>query len=279
MKSDEKKSQYLLNSEQESLRLKAQNQNHNYDPVKELPKDCLQLKGNEKILDAGCGNAVLSKLILGYYPGMPLIIDAVDNSPHQIKNLKRELPEIRGKFPSCKMKCHNFDLQKIAKPSDYYDLILSRNVYQHIPHIINSVSEELYRVLRPGGLFILTDVDGVFYGLECEDKFVNQCISKIKENLPFFEGYICKKIPRTLINAGFKVEHPRHILASFFNEEDRKHEHAMWKMRLQQIRPHLEKILGESKFEKFQDAYLREVLSPLNFVYCNKFIFFARKSA
>ena len=92
-----KKSQYILNSEQESSRLKIQNQNHNYDPAKELPKDCLQLKGNEKILDAGCGNAVLSKLILGYYPDMPLIIDAVDNSPHQTKNLKRELPEIRAK--------------------------------------------------------------------------------------------------------------------------------------------------------------------------------------
>ena len=272
-----KKSQYILDSGQESARLKIQNKNHNYDPAKELPKDCLQLKGHEKILDAGCGNAVLSKLILGYYPDMPLTIDAVDNSPHQIKNLKRELPEIHDKFRSCQMKCHNFDLQKIDKSNGYYDLIVCRNVYQHIPEIINPVSEELYRVLRPGGQFILIDVDGVFYGLECEDKFVKQCMSKIKKHLPDFEGYICKKIRRTLINSGFKVEHPRHVLASFFNEEDRKYEHLMWKTRFKQIRPYLEKILGKSKFEKFQQSYLREILSPLNFVYCNKFTFFARK--
>ncbi len=137
MKSREKKSQYILNNRQESSRLKAQNQNHNYDPVKELPKDCLQLKGKEKILDAGCGNAVLSKLILEYYPDMALTIDAVDNSPHQIKNLERELSKIRDQFRSCQIKCHNFDLQEIDKPNDYYDLIVCRYVYQHIPQIIN----------------------------------------------------------------------------------------------------------------------------------------------
>ncbi len=277
--SHKENSQYLLNSKKESSRLKIQNQNHNYDPAKELPKDCFQLKGNEKILDAGCGNAVLSKLILGYYPDMTLMIDAVDNSPHQIKTLESELSEIRDQFRSCRIKCYNFDLQKIDKPNDYYDLIVCRYVYQHIPQVINPVSEEICRVLRPGGKFILIEADGIFYGLECEDKFVKQCISKIKKNLSNFEGYVCKKIRRTLINSGFSVGHPRHILASFFNEEDRKHEHKMWEMRFKQIRPRLEEILGESKFEKFQQAYLREILSPLNFVYCNKFTFFAKKLA
>ena len=275
----ERKSRYMLENKRESARLEIQNQNHNYDPAKELPKDCLQLEGDEKILDAGCGNAILSKLVLGYYPDMPLIIDAVDNSPHQIKNLERELPEIRAKFRSCKIKCHNFDLQEIGKPNDYYDLILCRNVYQHIPLIVNPVSEEFCRVLRPGGRLILIDVDGVFYGLDCDDKFVNQCMSKIKKNLSGFEGYICKKIRRILMNSGFYVEHPRHVLASFFDEEDRRHEYKMWEMRLKQIGPYLIKILGEPEFEKFQQAYLREIISPLNFVYCNKFTFFARKPA
>ena len=279
MKPNEKETAYILEDQQESARLEVQNQNHNYDPTKELPKDCLQLKGGEKILDAGCGNAVLSKLILGYYPDMPLIIDAVDNSPHQIKNLKRELPEIRGKFRSCKIKCHNFDLQKIDRPDGYYDLIVSRYVYQHIPQIINPVSKELYRVLRPGGRFILIDVDGVFYGLDCESKLVNECMSKIRENLPNFEGYICKKIPRTLTKSGFEVEGFRHVLASFFNEEDRENEYKMWKMRFGPIHSHLVNILGEAKAKKFQKDYLKEVSSHLNFVYCNKFTFFARRPA
>ncbi len=279
MNSTEKANSYVLDSIHESARLEAQNQNHNYDPSKEITKDCLQLKGGEKILDAGCGSAVLSKLILEYYPDTNLEIDAVDNAQHQIDNLERELPQILAQFPSCKIELHKFNLQKIEKPNDYYDLILCRYVYQHIPQIVGPVSKELYRLLRPGGRFILVDADGVFYGLDAEDQFLNQCLAKIRENLHNFEGYICKKIPRALINAGFKIEDIKHILANFYNEEDRNHEHQQWRKRIDQLRPVFEKILGKSDFKKFQKIYLKEVLSPLNFLYCNKFTFFSSKIA
>ena len=279
MKSNSKKTFYGLDSKHESARLEAQNQNRNYDPSREIPKDCLKLKGGEKILDAGCGSAVLSKLVLGYYPQTSLEIDAVDNSQHQINNLKRDLPQIRAQFPLSKIECYDFDLQEIDKPKGHYDLILCRYVYQHIPQIMASVSEELCRLLRPGGRLILIDADGVFYGLETEDKFLNHCMTKIKENYHNFDAYVCKKVPRVLINAGLKIEGINHVLANFYSEADRKHEHEQWRSRFGQLRPYFEKILGVSDSEKFQQAYLKEILSPLNFFYCNKFTFFARKAA
>ncbi len=279
MKSPKKENAYTLDSVKESARLEAQNQNRNYDPSREITKDCLKLKGGEKILDAGCGSAVLSKLVLRYYPETPLEIDAVDSSQHQISNLKRDLPQIRSQFSSSKIECHDFDLRKIDKPSGHYDLILCRYVYQHIPQIMASVSEELYRLLRPSGRLILVDVDGVFYGLDTEDKFLNHCMTKIKENFHNFDAYVCKKIPRILINSGLKIEGINHVLANFYSEEDRKHEHQQWRGRFSQLRPYFEKILGEFDSEKFQQVYLREMLSPLNFFYCNKFTFFASKAA
>ncbi len=279
MKSPQKENNYILDSVQESARLEAQNQNYNYDPSREITKDCLKLKGGEKILDAGCGNAVLTKLILSYYPQTPLVIDAVDNSQYQINNLKRELPQICAQFPLCEIECHNFDLREIDKPNDHYDLILCRYVYQHIPQILGPVSKELYRLLRPGGRFLLVDADGIFYGLDTENQLINQGLAQIKENLRSFEGYICKKIPRVLINAGFKIEDINHVLANFYSEEDRNHEHQQWRNRFNQLRPSFEKILGKSGFEKFHQAYLKEILSPLNFLYCNKFTFFASKAA
>ena len=279
MESSKKDSRYILDSVKESARLEAQNQNRNYEPSREITKDCLRLKGNEKILDAGCGSAVLSKLVLGYYPQTPLEINAVDNSQHQISNLKRDLPQIRAQFPLSKIECYNFDLREIDKPNGHYDLILCRYVYQHIPQVMTSVSEELYRLLRPGGRLILVDVDGVFYGLDTEDKFLNHCMTKIKENFHNFDAYVCKKIPRVLINSGLKIEGISHVLANFYGEEDRKHEHQQWRSRLSQLRPHFEKILGVSDSDKFQQVYLREMLSPLNFFYCNKFTFFASKAA
>ena len=209
---------------------------------------------------------------------MPLEIDAVDNSQYQINNLKRDLPQIRARFPSSKIECHNFDLREIDKPSGHYDLILCRYVYQHIPPIMALVSKEFYRLLRPGGCLILVDVDGVFYGLDTEDEFLNYCMNKIKENFHNFDAYVCKKIPRVLINAGLEIEGINHVLANFYSKEDRKHEHQQWQSRFGQLRPYFEKILGESDSEKFQQTYLEEMLSPLNFFYCNKFTFFARKA-
>ena len=279
MESTKKENVYALDSAHESARLEAQNQNHNYDPSREIPKDCLQLKGGEKILDAGCGSGVLSKLVLGYYPKTPLEIDAVDSSEHQINNLKHDLPDICAQFPLSEIECHNFDLREIDKPDGHYDLILCRYVYQHIPPIMALVSEELHRLLRPGGRLILVDVDGVFYGLDTEDKFLNYCMNKIKKNFHNFDAYVCKKIPRVLINSGLKIEGISHVLANFYSDEDRKHEHRQWRSRFSQLRPHFEKILGEANSEKFQQVYLKEMLSPLNFFYCNKFTFFARKAA
>ena len=237
----------------------------------------MNLKGGEKILDAGCGTAIMGQLILQYYPDLSLSVDAIDKSDVRINDLKRKLPDIRLKFPLSTINCKGSDLQCLDQKNNYYDLIICRFVYQHIPQIMKLVTEELYRVLRPGGAFILIETDGVFYNLDVEDDFVNQCLSKIKAHFPYYEGYICKKIPRILIRSGFKIEKFKHTPMFFFKEEDRKHEHQLWIMRFRQIRPYIEDILGKNDFEKFQSAYLREIMTPLNFLYYNKFVFFSKK--
>ena len=81
------------------------------------------------------------------------------------------------------------------------------------------------------------------------------------------------------MNVGFKIEKINQVWANFYGEEDRKHEHQQWRGRFNPLRSRFEKILGVSDTEKFIQGYLKELLSPLNFFYCDKIIFFASKGS
>ena len=227
-------------------------------------------------MDAGCGTAAVSRLILQYYPKTSLQIDAIDSSETMIKNLKKKLPDIKAKFPRANLKCKVCDLQTIDEPSDYYDLVICRFVYQHIPNIAKEVTKELFEVLRPGGRLIIIDANGVFYNLGLEDKFINQCLDKIKANFPYFDGYICNKIPKLLLKAGFKINSIKGMITNFSSKEDRKYEHQLWQMRFKQIRPQIEGLLDKGDFDKFQASYLKEIISPMCLLSYSKFVFFAQ---
>ena len=272
-----KKSKYILESEQESKRLDFQSENHNYDPAEELPKDSFNLKGGEKILDAGCGTGIIIKLILQYYPKIPLEIDALDNSANRIKDLKENLSMIQAICPSAKIRCEKSDIAKIARPNNYYDLIICRFVFEHIPQSIKQVTEEFYRVLQPAGKLIVIDTDGIFYGLYTKNTFVKYGLQVIKANFPHYDSIICKKTLGVLINSGFTVDKIRQMPVNFFLEEDRRHEYKLWEMKFDQMQAIFEGILGKKDFEKFRAEYLKEIASPENLIYYDKFIFFAEK--
>ncbi|MDL2246066.1 class I SAM-dependent methyltransferase [Methanobrevibacter sp. OttesenSCG-928-K11] len=60
------------------------------------------------------------------------------------------------------------DIQDIPYEDNYFDLIYCSNVLEHVPDD-NKAMNELYRVLKPGGLaLILVPINGISYEMDCD---------------------------------------------------------------------------------------------------------------
>jgi SAM-dependent methyltransferase len=198
-----------------------------------------------------------------------IIAYALDNSSERIKQA--------GSLKDNKGLGINFetgDLKKMPYRSNFFDLVICRFVYEHNPSYLNILTQEVYRVLKPGGRYILIDVDGLLYNLETDNKVVKLCLSLLKDKLNFFDGYVCKKIPKNLTRCGFTIDRVKKASPVFFDDKERAHEHAMWILRFDQAKAHFVSVLGEDLFDLFRESYLNEILNKENFLYSNKFSFF-----
>lgn len=101
-----------------------------------------ELNGCKTLLDLGCGNAVLSKLIS---EKSPIEVTAVDFSQIAVKQAKQ-----------IGLRAKRVDLQKrFPFRDESYDVIYSGQVVEHLLNPDFFISE-CYRVLKKGGKLILT---------------------------------------------------------------------------------------------------------------------------
>jgi len=105
-------------------------------------KDFLNIKENEKILDAGCGDGHL----LNYFvKGIKCKAYGVDISDVALKIAKKRYPDI---------KFYKQNLVKLKFPSQYFDKIVCYNVIEHIAEQ-DKVLKELKRVLKKNGILVI----------------------------------------------------------------------------------------------------------------------------
>lgn len=102
-------------------------------------------KSGDRVLDLGCGNGRLLKVL----KDKKVEYIGVDNSEKLIEAARREFPG------------ENFqvaDILHLSFPDNYFDKIYCIAVLHHIPsnEFRLQVLKEIKRVLRPGGLLILT---------------------------------------------------------------------------------------------------------------------------
>ncbi|MFN8494108.1 MAG: class I SAM-dependent methyltransferase [Caldilineaceae bacterium] len=108
-----------------------------------------RLTGREKVLDAGCGTGHTA---LTFAPHVAQVM-AVDFTEGMLAQ-GRKLAEER-QFRNIEFQLG--DVEKLQFAAGEFDVVVSRYSAHHWPHP-QSALREFWRVLRPGGQFILSDV-------------------------------------------------------------------------------------------------------------------------
>ncbi|UCF91249.1 MAG: class I SAM-dependent methyltransferase [Desulfobacterales bacterium] len=111
--------------------------------LEELNRDSIR-----DVLELGCGIGAVSAFLAETYG---LNVYATDLDPAQIEIARRMQPE------SARLRFRVADAARLTFADGSFDLVLSQNVFHHIPDWEAAV-QEVTRVLRPGAYFIWLDL-------------------------------------------------------------------------------------------------------------------------
>lgn len=122
--------------------------------------EILQLRGDEEVLDVGCGlgkmtNAIAKELTTGKVIGVDIWdkIDIPGNSPQRAYR-NAQLEGVEGK-----VEFRTADVRELPFPENSFDLVTASRVINNLkgePDRLKALNE-IYRVLRPGGRFLLLE--------------------------------------------------------------------------------------------------------------------------
>lgn len=106
-------------------------------------------QGHERILDAGCGTGHTA-LTFAPHVREVIAVDLTEAMLAQGRRLARERGVTNIDF-------RLGDVEKLTFTAGEFDAVVSRYSAHHWPHP-HTALQEIYRVLRPGGQFILSDI-------------------------------------------------------------------------------------------------------------------------
>jgi ubiquinone/menaquinone biosynthesis C-methylase UbiE len=106
------------------------------------------LKGDERLLDAGCGTGIMALRIAAWYPGCT--VHGIDLSPKMIAAARRD----------AEMQCLAVDFRvgsitDLPYPDAFFDIVITNIMYHHLDLAEKRQAvAEIARVLKPGGRYI-----------------------------------------------------------------------------------------------------------------------------
>jgi len=110
----------------------------------------LNLKGTERILDAGCGDGYYIKLLLELYPNLEVFGIDIDSTALDVAKINLE-KELKTK----KLKIFERSITKTEFPDNFFDAAFSSEVLEHVPNHLDALME-IKRVLKNDKKYIVT---------------------------------------------------------------------------------------------------------------------------
>jgi ubiquinone/menaquinone biosynthesis C-methylase UbiE len=112
----------------------------------------INLQEGEKVLDVGCGTGVLSilaKLVVGETGE----VAGIDIAPKMVLRAQKKIRE-----SNLKINFTTASIDELPYGDEHFDVVISSMMFHHLPVEIKKKGlEEIYRVLKKGGRFFLSD--------------------------------------------------------------------------------------------------------------------------
>jgi ubiquinone/menaquinone biosynthesis C-methylase UbiE len=253
---------YVMETREEFERLEQQAKMSHYRLEDELAG--VLIRPGTRILDAGCGSGVASRFMLEHYPGVE--IEACDLSEIRLQQAKNQVTlQNQGVIRFFKS-----SLEEIESENSRYDFVFCRFVLEHLPNPEIAVSE-FYRVLRPGGVVYLVDLDGILFNLSHQNARLSEQLLRIQQGLNQ-DLFVGRRMPALVHQAGFSGTSWRAMVMDF-RDATLNDEFELTRQRLLFARPEFARILGsEAEADEFRRMYCEEILKPGNVLFYNKFI-------
>ncbi len=160
-----------------------------------------------KVLDLGCGNGVLSEIVLKKFPNAHVV--GFDLTSEMLKSYQIRLEKFQNRFEIIQGNFITDDFR-----SDY-DIVLTGLTLHHLnSEQRKEIFKKIYNSLNSNGIYITRDIiieDNDEDRKKLYQKWINFMNSKGENGLSWFEKHIQKDFPETiknlkewLVNVGFK---------------------------------------------------------------------------
>lgn len=106
----------------------------------------LELKNGDKVLDAGCGDGFYLHLLsqLGNFS-----LTGIDFDKNALNSAKKNLSKVKG------VKLLHGSVMELPFKANSFNKVICTEVAEHLPDDLKGL-KEIYRVLKPGGVLVLT---------------------------------------------------------------------------------------------------------------------------
>lgn len=170
-----------------------------------------QSKGDDtKMLEVACGTGRFATFVKDNYPNMNYT--ALDLSPYYLYEARSNIKEWH-RLRQPKLRMGGFDgsgthflqaaAEHIPQPDASHDVVLSIYLFHELPpDVRRAAAKEMVRVLKPGGMLIITD------SIQLGDRLpLDAGIGKFSDfNEPYYQTYIAEDLGRMFMDCGLECD-------------------------------------------------------------------------